>query len=595
MLKKGLHLFKPYSINACEDIKFAIKQVASQYKCDADSFDFELQAITTYKKNLYGYTLEQIDRDAVDVFLQRYDNMLEPNLIVSQRYCILIKKRECKEKRFHLSADKGFSEAFLYFHCGFTYNKEEFENLYAQIKKAKVWNKILCFDEQREKKALREFLATLVYPLKEEVRYLLVRGINLLASVEAALEFKKDISLQFQTISKNEVICEYQKPLEGKPGRNIRGEYVVPQTPKTEGQICSLKYDRASIIPVEYPCKISFKSAIGGILKYEDEFLSIEDTLRTQEVSFKTTGSLIGTIDSGTIIDIVETNRMKEALGQGMKIQAGEVNIEGNVGPDAIVHSKKVRVGGLTHQSAKIYADDVEVATHKGYIKGRNIQVAMLEAGIIEGKKVEVEEMYGGKIYAEEIVIQTLHSNAFLYATKSIRIVCMQKGENKFFLAANYSPSHKEQYNTLLAQKNDSIKEAIRLTKELKLESLELIKLKETAEEVRKILIQYKDTQTKPPSHLLEKFETYHKRIVALREKREKINRLSEGFKNARDALVKLDKQTENATISIESGWVGYNEVHYTFYAPSRELLCIPKPGEPSKVVYTNNKIELIL
>ena len=66
-------------------------------------------------------------------------------------------------------------------------------------------------------------------------------------------------------------------------------------------------------------------------------------------------------------------------------------------------------------------------------------------------------------------------------------------------------------------------------------------------------------------------------------------------FKNAREALNVLDELTKNATITIESGWIGYNEVHYVFYSPSRELLCVPKPSEPSKVVYQKGKIQLIL
>ncbi|MBX7490358.1 FapA family protein [Helicobacter turcicus] len=595
MLKKGSRVFRPYYINECEDIKFAIKQVASQYNRDADSFDFELQAITTYKKNLYDYELEQIQQDVVDKFLQNRDNMLEPNLVISQRYCILIKEKERKETQFHLSTDKSFSEAFLYFHSGFTFKEGNFENLYARIKKEKVWNKILCFDEKSEKKALLDFLNTLSYPLKEETRYLLIRGVNLVVSTEAKLSFKKDITAQFQTVLANEVICEFQKPLQGKPGRNIRGDYIIPQAPKQEKQTSPLRYDSVSITLVDYPTKIEYRSAIGGLLDYNDDVLSIEDTLETQEVSFKTTGSLIGAIDSGAVINITEADAMKEALGQGMEIQAGEVNIEGNVGSDAIVHSKKVHIGGLTHQSSKIYADNVAVATHKGYIKGENVQIDMLEAGIVEGKRVEISKMYGGKIYAEEIVIHTLHSNAFLYATKSIHIVHMKKGENKFFLAADYSPSNKERYNALLAQKNNCIKEAIRLTKELKVESLELSKLKDTADEVRKVLMQYKNTKTKPPSYLLEKFEAYHARVVALREKREKINQLSGTFKSAREDIARLDVQTKDATISVDSGWVGYNEVHYTFYAPSRDFLCIPKPGEPSKVIYKDDKIELVL
>lgn len=595
MLKKGAHKFRPYYVNECEDIKFAIKQVAAQFNKDFDSFDFELQAITTYKKNLYDYEAEQIEPSQVDTFLSKRDNMLEPNLVIQQRYCILIKERERKETRFHLTMDKSSSEAFLYFHLGFTYEEEKFDAFYQEIKKRKVWNKILCFNEVSERGALKAFLGSLEYPLNKEVRYLLARGVNLVVSTEAKLTFKKDVTAQFQTVLKDEVICEYQKPLQGKPGRNICGEYIIPAAPKTDGQICSLRYDSESIAVEDYPCKLYFKSIIGGILRYEDNFLGIEESLDAQVVSFKTTGSLIGAIDSGTVVNIKETDALKDALGQGMQIQAGEVNIDGNVGSDATVRSSRVHIGGLTHKTSKIYAKEVEVATHKGYIKGENIQINMLETGIVEGKKVVIDKMYGGKVYAEEIEIMTLHSNAFLYATKSIHITQMIKGENKFFIAANYSPKNRDKYNNLLKQKNESIKEAIRLIKELKLESLELLKLKATADEVRRVLIQYKNTKTRPPSYLLEKFEMYRARIIASRQKRDKINALRESFKIARDALVKMDAQTKNGTIVVDSGWVGHNEVHYSFYAPHRELLRIPVPSEPKKVVYKNDKIELVL
>ena len=60
MLKKSLQTFRPYYVNECEDIKFAIKQVSSQFGMDADGFDFELQSVVTYKKNLYDYESQLI-------------------------------------------------------------------------------------------------------------------------------------------------------------------------------------------------------------------------------------------------------------------------------------------------------------------------------------------------------------------------------------------------------------------------------------------------------------------------------------------------------------------------------------------------------
>lgn len=320
MLKNSLRTFRPYYVNECEDIKFAIKQVSSQFNMDADSFDFELQSITTYKKNLYDYESQLIPAQEVDAFFSNRDNMLEPNLVMNQRYCILIKEKERKETRFHFTADKAFSEAFLTFRVGFNYSKEDFDSVYMQIKKEKARNRILCFNEAQEKSALEEFLQTLEYPLRQDVKYKILSGVNLIPSVEGNLEFKKDITGQFQTVLKDDVICEYQKPLQGKPGRNIRGEYIIPQSPKTLHQPCALQYDKESIALKEYPCCIYYVSVIGGILKYEDGFLYVRDTLEMESVTLKTTGSLIGNINSGTIINITQKDAMKEALGQGMKI-----------------------------------------------------------------------------------------------------------------------------------------------------------------------------------------------------------------------------------------------------------------------------------
>ncbi len=215
MLKNSLRTFRPYYVNECEDIKFAIKQVSSQFNMDADSFDFELQSITTYKKNLYDYESQLIPAQEVDAFFSNRDNMLEPNLVMNQRYCILIKEKERKETRFHFTADKAFSEAFLTFRVGFNYSKEDFDSVYMQIKKEKARNRILCFNEAQEKSALEEFLQTLEYPLRQDVKYKILSGVNLIPSVEGNLEFKKDITGQFQTVLKDDVICEYQKPLQG--------------------------------------------------------------------------------------------------------------------------------------------------------------------------------------------------------------------------------------------------------------------------------------------------------------------------------------------------------------------------------------------
>ena len=596
MLKKDLqNSFRPYYINECEDIKFAFKQIASQLNCNLDALDFELRGITTYVKKTYDYSPQSLKESEANTFFNHYNNLLEPNLLISQRYSILVFKKEKKETRFHMITDKFFSKAFITFREGFVFNAQEFENLYLQIKKFKAWNRILFIKEEEEKQALKDFLSILKYPLKKEVNYLLSQSFGYIPPNESSLEFKKEVTQSFQTLIADEIICIFHKATKGKPGRNIRGEYIVPENPKTLDQPCTLKFDPNSIKLKETPLEIRYLAAIGGILKYEDDYLYIENSLETKEVNLKTTGSLIGKIESGTEINITETDSLKEALGQGMKVQASKINIQGNVGANAQINANEVFIGGFTHQDSKIYATTATIKNHKGYLQAKNVKIKTLETGIIEAQRVEVEQMYGGKIYAEEIIIQTLHSNAFLYATKKIEVSLMQKGENRFYIAANYSLENKALYQKLLDQKDSSIKEAILLTKELKVESLELQKIKNTANEMRKILIHYKNTNTNPPSYLLAKFQEYHARVIALKEKKAKINTLSELSKQAYNALNKLDLATKEGTIVVQSGWVGYNEIHYVFYSPKNEFMLIPKAGEPSRVIFKNDKIHLVL
>lgn len=598
MLKEngGILIHSSY-VNECEDIKVTLKQVASQYKIDMDLLDFDLQSILTYTKKVYDYEFSSLNPAQAEVFLSRRDNLVEPNLIIKQCYGIVIRKKEKREHRFFLKTDKEYSYSTLYFQIGFVYNEGSFDELYSQIKKQKAWNKILIYNEVEEKKALKTFLKELNYPLKEEVAYRLNVAINFIPTKEAKLEFKKQILMHhFQTILPNEVICVFYKPVIGKPGRNIRGEYIIPQEPKSINEVSSLQYDKQSVFAKESELLIEYVASKGGILHYEDEYLLIQDTLETREISAKTTGSLIGQINSGTTINVTESDQLKEAIGRGMKIQASCVNIEGNVGADAIIHAKEVNVGGQTHQDSKIYADTISIQNHKGYAKGKNIRIDTLETGIIEGNRVEVNKMYGGKIYADEIIVHYLHSHAIFCATYKIVVHSMDKGENKFFISANYSPDAKENYNTLLETKNKSIKEAIRLTKELKVQSLEARKQKSIADENRKILIHYKNTKTIPPKYLLDNFEAYHKLITSLKEKRQKINALSVAFKEAKDKLAKLDLQTKEAIIEVQSGWVGYNEVRYVLHSPKLELSIIPKFGDGTKIVFNKkeDKLEMI-
>ena len=594
MLNK-VNLTTPYLINDCQSIPEMLLNIANQTHEQLDSLNFNLISVATFEKSVHDTDFQEIKKEEVDAFLSNKDNLLEPTLAIMQRYTIEVYLKEKLAFPFLLKLDRNFCLANLILLDGFTLkNNEEFELFYQEILKQKAINKILIFKTEEEKKALFDFLKTLQFPLEQKCTYPLAKCVNLIPTIEANLSFKKEIVSSFETVVKGDLICEFQRPLLGKPGRNIRGEYIIPKAPKSDDE-CSLKYDINTIVAQENAEKIEFLAKIGGILKYEDEFLHIEDTLQTKEITTKTTGSLVGDIDSGTTINITQADALKEAVGQGMKVQASKVNIQGNIGPKAQVRAKDIHVAGFTHQESKIYSQTADVATHKGYLQGDIIKIDSLETGVVEGKRVEIKDVYGGKVYADEIYIENLHANAFLHATKKIEVMKMSKGENKFYLGAIFSPENKETFLRLQDKQDSSIKTAIQMTKRLKEESLELQKFKSAADETRKQLLDYKEKGIKPPEFLIKKFENYHQFMKNFKEKRSKIDKLSEDFKEAKKALIEMDSKTKEAQIIIHSGWVGHNEVHYNFHTKNQDLVLLPKAGDPSKVVYKDGKLELIL
>ena len=585
---------KPYLINDCQNILEMLLNVSQHSKKPVELLDFDLISVETYTKSVHSNNFQKLPKEEVDAFLSNKDNLLEPTLAIKQHYSLQVLFQKRQSFPFTLEIDNHFCKATLLLLEGFSLkNSEDFAIFYRALLREKAKNKVLIYNIDEEKKAIWQFLKTLQFPLNATYSYLIATSTNFVPTKEAELVFKKEVVKSFETVLEGDLVCEFQKPLLGKPGRNIRGDYIIPKAPKSSDE-CSLKYDSTTISIKEDIDKTEFIAKIGGILEYDDGFLSIKDTLQTQEVNNKTTGSLIGNIESGTTINITQADALKEAVAQGMQVQASKVNVEGNIGPNAEVRAKDIHIAGFTHQESKIYSENADVATHKGYLQGDTIKIDSLETGVVEGKRVEIKDVYGGKVYADEIFIENLHANAFLHATKKIEVMKMTKGENKFYLGAIFSPENKEVFLRLQNKQDSSIKSAIQMTKRLKEESLELQKFKNAADETRKQLLDYKEKGIKPPEFLVKKFENYHQFMQNFKAKRSKIDKLSEDFKEAKKALIEMDSKTKEAQIIIHSGWVGHNEVHYNFHTKNQDLVLLPKAGDPSKVVYEDGKLQLI-
>ncbi|HFU73976.1 MAG TPA: hypothetical protein ENK65_00320, partial [Helicobacteraceae bacterium] len=140
------------------------------------------------------------------------------------------------------------------------------------------------------------------------------------------------------------------------------------------------------------------------------------------EISFKTTGSIETQLDADVSINVKESDSLKDAIGMGMEVEVNEINVEGNVGPNAVIKAKKASVEGQTHQSSEVHDDELSINIHKGTAYAKSITSTRLEHGTVEADTVHVTQAIGGVIRAKEITIELLGSHVTMSATKTITV-----------------------------------------------------------------------------------------------------------------------------------------------------------------------------
>lgn len=596
-LENSENIFESQIINDVENPKEVLANLAKKYGMNARDLGFEVRKVYTFKKGLYDTTYERIPQDKVDEFLTNEQFLLEPSLMIKQHYDLFVDVKPVVELPLFMRADKFFTKLLVVFKKGLVWNpndEEQLKTFFTHIRRLRAWHKIIIADEENRRKRLREFLEKQKYPLENDLEYQLDSAINLTPSKEEALTFVKDLNAGFVSAQAGELIGVYQKPVQGKPGRNLQGIYIVPQPPTSMTASKKPTVDK-TIKEKEDDDKIEYFAIRSGIIKYESGILSIQTELEISEISQKESGDLISDLNSGTNVHLTQKDFLKDAIGDGMKVRASEVKVDGNIGANATVEANELEVGGQTHSTSMLMAKNAKVNIHKGTLRANNVRVKSLESGTIIAQQAIIEKAVGGKIYAQVIKVGVLHSNSELHASERIEVNEMISGENKFFISANSSLENRDKFNELLDKKESSIKNIAQLTKTLKEETKQIGDMEEAAKNIRKILVEHQQNHTQPPAYLLEQFRKYRNLIKHLKGLESQIKDLEQLHENSCSELERLELPSKKAIISIQSGWVGYNEVRYDFFMPEKHYFATPKSTNEGSVYFDASKEEIVL
>jgi len=385
-----------------------------------------------------------------------------------------------------------------------------------------------------------------------------------------------------KSVKQDELLIEYVKPKEGKPGRNCRGEFMQPKEPVVNNEPTFGVDDTIKVQETEK--SIEYIAKENGYIAYKDKTYSIQTDVDVKDISFRTTGSIVSGVDSDVSISVKEKDAIKDAVGSGMLVEVSEITVNGNVGSNAKIHAQKANIGGQTHKTAQIRADDLKINTHKGMAYGKNVHITRLEHGTVDCDYVDISQAIGGEIRAKDIVIEVCTSYVTAIASKRIEIKKLQGEENVFIIDPMLKKKDKKDTQDTEKKIEDTQKNIKEIQKETK-ETVEFLKEnKASFIDVKKRLMHYKKNGVKMPESFVKQYKQYQRMQHHIEELKEELKIKAENLDLLEKSVNSLQENILDARIINRDRWVGFNEIIFKLIDPPVDITYNPPAGSSGKV-----------
>ncbi|MFK5937483.1 MAG: FapA family protein [Sulfurimonas sp.] len=595
-----------------QNVAKELQAMAKSYKIKVDTLDFNVFEIQTYTRMSEGEKgtsgeWEEISHD--DLYeLDEELALLNPNFQIKQMYEVEIFLKSDAQNRYKdfklaVGANATKCKVYLSILAGskIKYTNGLEEQLQDMIKKRKIRAGILVniFDEMLENVISK---VTSHIRVEEKAEYnknetlLIAQGYEPTITINDALILHYDKKEEadektkidyasrgfIQSVQEGELLIEYIKAKEGKPGRNCRGEYMSPAQAVIANEPTFNINDTIKI--VETDDSTQYIANENGYIALEENTYLIKTDVDVGEISFKTTGSISTGLDSDVTISVRETDAVKDAIGTGMNVEVTEIDIDGNVGSNATVKALKATIGGQTHKTASITADKLDINVHKGIAHGKNVHITRLEHGEVNGDTVDIVQALGGVINAKEIDIDICASYVKATASRRIEIHKMQGSENIFTI----DPLVRKDLESGLNDNKHEIKE---LTSDIKTIDKDVKKYKRLVKEgtasfldIKKRLLHYKKNGVKMPASFVQKYKQFGQMQVHLKELETSLSIKQEKLELLSSKTVSFQDDILDARIINRDRWSGFNEIKFKLIKPEIELVYKPQEGSLDKI-----------
>ena len=594
-----------------ENINKELKSISSSQNIPLGELDFTLLSYKSVFKTHKDDDWMEINKENINQFRDE-DFLLNEELQIKQQYKVEIFKKE--ENSSHLleivlGGNKYLTKVIATIKKSFDikYSSKLREYIIGQINKKLMKQSILLgicesdIDKEVDKIVSKIRINNF---LEEDQIFMVCNCVEPILPVNDKLVFhyKKNINKKdaqgridyarrgyIQAVKEGDIIIEYIKAKEGKNGRNCKGEFLKVKEPE---QKYSIDFTISENIErKEDENRVIFVAKKDGYVNKEGDKYDINDNMELNEVSFKTTGSIEADIDTNVKINIKEKDVLKDAIGPGMSVETTEIKVEGNIGSGASIKAKRAEIGGQTHKTSTIEAEELSISVHRGTATGKDVEIKRLEGGKVYAKTVKIDQAIGGEVIAEKIFIKQLVSNAHLTASELIEISELKGNNNKLTIDPSKVLGFQEKIDEL-SKKLKKIEAELNGTRKIiKEKKIVIEKNREAAELVKQKIIELKKQKLEPAKTLIKKIKDFQQLIATYNLLLEKYKKQKEEKESIKKEIEDIQSTILKARIVNHSPWTEYNEIKFVLLSPKIEVIHVTKEGEIAKSI-TLSKVE---
>ncbi|TKX34197.1 flagellar assembly protein A [Campylobacter taeniopygiae] len=578
-------------ISYTEDPNQELLEVSSRTNIDLNELDFKLLAFSTqycFNDNQW----EKISEKDLSLF-EKDEVFLKNDLKIKQEYKIEIFHRINEDKLAHavkLIANKNLTKivaqidfSSLVFHEKLAL--ELLQNIYKKMLKLRFLIGIRIFNFKKE--LLSACNKHKLNPSNQIVQINVARGIDPIQSQDEKLillykEKAKNYTIDEKrsgiiAVDENEVVLKHTKFKQGKEGKDLN--------------LRVLKVLSANENKIKFTCSSAFKAVENedftdyialkkGFVSEESDRFDINNLLEFNGVDFKNIGIIRAGIDKNVKINIKFISDMQDAVNSGVGIECEELNIAGSVGSNTHLKATKMKIEGITHSKAYIYAKEGYIKTHRGFAEGEILNIDLLEGGTVKAKEVKIKKSLGGTIQAEKVYVESLENNNTCVFYDCAVVENMKGQNNKFNIKVK-------------SLDKDYDKEFLDIKNKISTLNLKINKLKHFISSnknsilnIEKKAIQLKNQgQNIPPQYekALKEFSFQNRELnKAINEEKE----LLELKKQLHSELVVLEQSLFEAKFINKSGkWNDMNEIKFSLIEPKKDILYSSFSNESAKFI----------